>query len=719
MGVRKAVELAQEVAKAAQGSRRGVWTLGPIIHNRRVVHALEVVGVKTALSLDDVPPGDILILPSHGAGPELVARAERKGLQVEDATCPLVRKVQMTARSLREEGYHVVVVGEPHHSEVAGVVGWAGGNTTVVGSPGEVAAVPRADRVAVVSQTTQRPQTVEAVVKALRERPGEVRVEPTLCHVTSERQEQVKELAARVDVLLVVGGRESANTRKLAEVGREMGRRVYHIEAAHEVEPSWFREGDRVGITAGTSTPDWITEEVVARMKDIEPNAEAKVGPGETKPPETTPDEAAGAVPAEPAAAPDGQPSEASAQAPEGPPVEASAGDFEAGAQVTGTVVKIGDKDALVDIGYKTEGVLPLAEITRRRIASPGEALKEGEVIEATIIKVDEEGHPILSRRKLEEEKAWARLEEARAQGVTIEAPVTAQVKGGLVADVGTRGFIPASQVGLEFIQDLGPYVGKTLRVKVIEVDRGERRVILSEKKVLEGERVQGRRDAMTSVKEGEVRTGEVRRVTDYGAFVDIGGVDGLLHVSEMSWKRVADPHEVVKEGDKIEVKVLKVDPERGRVSLGLKQVKGDPWAKVAEQYPVGTVLKGKVVSVADFGAFVELGEGIEGLVHVSQLSDKRVARAQDVVKVGDELRVKVLKVSPQDRRISLSAREGEEEMDRRDIKKFLKTANETVGVTIGDLVGDVLKTSDLGEKPDAKPKRKSTKKAKDESEKQ
>jgi len=199
--------------------------------------------------------------------------------------------------------------------------------------------------------------------------------------------------------------------------------------------------------------------------------------------------------------------------------------------------------------------------------------------------------------------------------------------------------------------------------------------------------------------------------VADYGAFVDIGGVDGLLHVSEMSWKRVADPRDIVKEGDKIEVKVLKIDLERGRVSLGLKQVKGDPWVKVAEQFPVGAVLKGKVVSVADFGAFVELAEGIEGLVHVSQLSDKRVARAQDVVRVGDELRVKVLKVNPQERRISLSAREGEEEMDRRDIKKFLKSANESAGVTIGDLVGDVFKASDLGDTKDAKPKGRSHKK--------
>lgn len=706
-GVRKAVELAQEVAKAAQGSGRGVWTLGPLIHNRRVVRALEAIGVKAATSLDDVPPGDTLILPSHGAGPAFAALAQAKAVHLEDATCPLVRKVQATAQSLSEEGYRVVVVGEPRHTEVAAVVEWAGGDTVVVESPEEAAALPPGDRLAVVSQTTQRPELVQAVVEALGQRGDEVRVEPTLCHVTSERQRQTRELAGKVNVLLVVGGKESANTRKLAEVGREMRRHVYHIEAAHEVEPSWFRRGDKVGITAGTSTPDWITEEVVARMKEIEPDAQAKAQQqGEAAPPEASSEQAAGDTAGAPAAATgdtNGAPDVVAAGTP--------AMDLQPGTRVTGTVVKLQDKDALIDIGYKTEGVLPAAEISRRRVVKPADVLKEGEVIEVSVIRVDEEGHPILSRRKVEEEKAWDMLEEARASNLTIEAPVTAQVKGGLVADVGTRGFIPASQVGLEFIQDLTPYVGKALQVKVIEVDRAERRVILSEKKVLEGERQEGRRQLLDTVKEGEVRTGEVKRVADYGAFVDIGGVDGLLHVSEMSWKRVADPRDIVKEGDKIEVKVLKIDLERGRVSLGLKQVKGDPWVKVAEQFQVGAVLKGKVVSVADFGAFVELAEGIEGLVHVSQLSDKRVARAQDVVRVGDELRVKVLKVNPQERRISLSAREGEEEMDRRDIKKFLKSANESAGVTIGDLVGDVFKASDLGDTKDAKPKSRSHKK--------
>jgi small subunit ribosomal protein S1 len=677
LGVKKAVELAERVAGEVRGSGRGVWTLGPLIHNRRVIQALEALGVRIVRNVEEILPGDVLVLPSHGTRPDVVAAATARGLRVEDATCPLVRKVQAAAKALLADGYQVVVVGQPHHVEVVAVVGWAGGRAVVVEDAEQAASLPLAGRVAVVSQTTQRPEKVAAVVDTLRGRGAEVRVEPTLCHVTSERQRKTRELVSKIDVLLVVGGRESANTQKLAEVGREMGRRVYHIEAAHEVEPSWFGKDDRVGIAAGTSTPDWITEEVVVRMKDIEPDITAKQEEIEAKAPDAGQPEA-------PAAAADGEP----------------------GARVTGTVVKVGDSDALIDIGAKSEAILPLSEMSRRRLAGPDEAVKVGETVEAVVIRVDDEGRPVLSRKRVEEDNAWLALEAAHASNATIEAPVTALVKGGLVADVGTRGFIPASQVGLEFIQDLAPYVGKTLQVKVLEIDRGERRVILSEKKVLEQERGQAKTGLLDGVHEGETRTGEVRRVTDYGAFVDIGGVDGLVHVSEMSWKRVADPREVVKEGDKVEVRVLKVDHERGRISLGMKQVKGDPWASVVEQFPVGTVIKGRAVSVADFGVFVELAEGIEGLVHVSQLSDKRISKPSDVVRVGDELRVKVLKVSPAERRISLSAREGEEEMDRRDIKKFLKSANETAAVTIGDLVGDVFKGTDLGDEKDAKPKK-------------
>jgi len=679
IGVKKAVELAQKVAEEAGESGRSVWTLGPLIHNRRVVNDLARRGIRTASGLADVPPGDILILPSHGAPPELLAEARAKGVSVRDATCPLVRKVQDAARSLCREGYTVIVVGDPSHTEVRSVVGWASGPVHVVESPEEVGDLTLEGKVAVVSQTTQRPETVRRVVERLREMAMDVRVEPTLCHVTSRRQEEMRELAQKVDVLVVVGGRQSANTKKLVDIGRESGKPVYHVESAQDIDPSWFNKGDTVGVAAGTSTPDWVTEEVVARMEEINENTEAQDKEGKAASPGAGPEEAAepGAEPAQ--------------EAQVIPPLP------KAGDTVTGTVVKVSPEEILVDIGYKTEGILPPSELGRRFVSDPSEVVKEGEVIDALIVRIDDEGRPVLSRRRVAEEQAWRRLEEAHREGLTIEAPVTSKVKGGLVADVGTRGFIPASQVGLEYIEDLSGYVGKTLKVKVIEVDRGDRRVILSEKKALEEERERQRQAVLESLEEGEIREGEVKRVTDYGAFVDIGGIDGLLHVSEMSWKRVNDPREVVKEGDRIQVCVLKVDREKERVSLGLKQVGPDPWAEAVKQFPVGSIVEGRVVSVVDFGAFVELTEGVEGLVHISQLAPRRVAHPSEVVEVGDRVRVKVLKVNPKERRISLSIREAEQEMDRRQIKKFLKEARKDSVVTIGDVVGDLLQGANLG----------------------
>jgi len=692
IGVRKAVELAQEVAEEAQAAGKSAYTLGPLIHNRRVVDKLRSLGVFPAKTISDVPDGSILIMPSHGAGPELIEAAEARGIDVRDATCPLVRKVQTAARTLREEDYNVIVVGQKTHAEVRAVVAWAGGDVFVVENTDEAAAFPEMDKVAVVSQTTQRPEQVSRIVKVLQGKCGEVRVEPTLCHVTSQRQAEVRRLARKVDVIIVVGGRESANTRKLVEIGREMGRRVYHVEAAHEVDPSWFRPTDKVGVTAGTSTPDWITEEVVARMEEMDPNVEAKVEEGEngTSPSATSPEVTAPPErQAEPS--PDGETEDAKAE-------DLAPVTVKRGTRVTGTVVKVGQEEVLLDIGYKTEGVLPVSEYGRRPPENLEEEVKEGDTLETVVLRVDDEGRPVLSRKPVEEDEAWKVLEAAFEDGLTIDAPVTVKVKGGLVADVGTRGFIPASQVGLEYIEDLGPYVGKTLKVKVIELDRDENRVILSEKRYLEEERGQQRRDLVDSLQEGEIREGEVKRVTDYGAFVDIGGVDGLLHVSEMSWKRISNPRDVVKEGDKIEVAVLKVDRERERISLGLKQVGPDPWEEVPERFPVGSIVEGTVVSVADFGAFVELGEGIEGLVHVSQLSDRRVAHPSDVAKVGDKLRVKVLKVNPSERRISLSARGAEDELDRRQVRKYLKGSRDDSVVTIGDMVGDLLQGANLGE---------------------
>lgn len=354
-----------------------------------------------------------------------------------------------------------------------------------------------------------------------------------------------------------------------------------------------------------------------------------------------------------------------------------------------GKVVQVAEDHVLVDVGYKSEGIIPLAELTYRKVSSASDVIQMGDPVEAMVLSTDpEEGTLRLSKRRADEARVWDDLKEAHETGKVLEVPVVEAVKGGLVADLGARGFIPASQVERGYAQDLQPYVGQPLRVKIIELDRSKHRVILSRKVVLEEERRQARDQIWETISEDQVLHGTVKSLTDFGAFVDLGGVDGLLHVSEMSWGRIQTPSEVLHEGQEIEVKVLRLDRERGRISLGLKQVLPNPWDGIDQKYPAGAIVRGKVVRLATFGAFVELEPGIDGLIHISQLADHHVTRPGEVVSVGEELEVKVLRVDPEERRVSLSLREaGGYQSQRREPYE-----ESSGGTTIGDIVGDDFK---------------------------
>lgn len=336
----------------------------------------------------------------------------------------------------------------------------------------------------------------------------------------------------------------------------------------------------------------------------------------------------------------------------------AAVGDLRTGDIVRGHVVEVHPDSVLVDVGYKSEGVIALTEFTYRHVADAHEVAKAGDEIEAMVLSIDrEEGTLRLSRRRAEEARAWGRLKQSYDQGEVLEASVVEAVKGGLVLDVGTRGFLPASQVERGYANDLQKYVGETVRVKIIELDRAKHRVILSRRVVLEEERQRARSQTWSGLEEGAVVEGTVKSLTDFGAFIDLGGVDGLLHVSEMSWGRVTHPSEVLHEGEKVRVQVLRLDHERDRISLGLRQVLANPWDDVEARYPVDSIHEGRVVRLANFGAFVELEPGIDGLVHVSELSDHHVTRPNEVVAVGDPVTVQVLRVTPAEHRVSLTMR--------------------------------------------------------------
>jgi small subunit ribosomal protein S1 len=647
-GVRRALDLAE---KAVQREKGPVYTWGPLVHNPRVIADLKKKGIEPLSGLKGVPPG-ILVIRAHGAPPEVYAEARQRGFTILDGTCPSVQKCQKIAAALAQEGKDIVIVGKRGHPEVIGICGWSGDKAVVVENPTEGQELHFTNPVGVLAQTTQNENNFRKVVAVLKDKAPELEVYPTICGATRLRQEAALELAKEVDVMVVIGAHTSSNTMELVKLCRQTGVPVYHIETAAELCREWLQNKDRIGVIAGASTPDVTIEEVIRVMTDY--------------------------------------------QRPEGQNIEdmyaSTLRTLQEGEIISGKVVRIDNDEVLVDIGYKSEGIIPLQELTDKPTSSPEDVVAVGDEINVYVMKVENsEGNPLLSKRKAEHEQAWIELAKAYETGIPIEGEVLQVVKGGLIIFVGLRAFLPASQVGLRYEPNLEKYVGQTLRVRVIELDRTRNKVIVSQKVVLEEELAEKRAALWEELAENQVRKGIVTKLTDFGVFVDLGGIEGLVHISELSWARVKHPSEVVQEGDEIEVMVLGVDRERERVSLGLKQVLPDPWEGVADKYPVGTVQEGIVTHIVSFGAFVQLEPGVEGLVHISQLANHRVAEASEVVQVGEKVKVKILDVNEKDRRISLSIKDVAEEKAEEEYTNYQGEEDTASGMKIGEVLGEIL----------------------------
>ncbi len=698
-GVTRAVELAKQSAKEQE-----VYTLGPLIHNPQAVRELENEGVKEIGSVEEAPPGAVVIIPAHGVGPDILARIKEKGLAMVDATCPFVRKAQDIAGELTARGFQVVIVGDKGHPEVKGIMGCTNGQALVVEGPGEAESLPSMSKAAVLAQTTQPLANFQAVVGVLQKKAEHLEVYNTICHATGLRQEATLKLAREVEAMVVVGGANSANTRRLAELSKAAGTPTYQVETAGELNPSWFAGVRVAGLTAGASTPHWIVEEVQRRMKELGEVTEAQETLTEEKeaaangieertvgslegPEENLPADAEQPAPEGEEEKEEGRPQTSLEEMKEAVEVRA----LRPGQVVRGVVVQVNNDEVLVDVGAKSEGVIPLKELSVFEVTSPQDVVRVGDEIEVVVVKVeDNEGRLLLSKARADIRRAWVELQERMENGEPVEGVVREVVKGGLLVDVGLRAFLPASLVERSYVEDLSAYLGKTVRAKVIELNRNKRKAILSRKALLEEELVRRRKEIFAGLQEGQVVKGVVRRLTSFGAFVDIGGVDGLLHISEMAWYRINHPSDVLKVGDEIEVMVLRVDPENEKISLGLKQVLPNPWDKVEEKYPVGSIVGAKVVRLASFGAFVELEPGVEGLVHISHLADYHVGTPDEVVQEGEEIKVKVLNVDPVEKRIRLSHREANYEARKARNQKSRPKENNG-NVTIGEVVGDIL----------------------------
>ena len=638
-GVRRAVKMARPGR---------LVTLGPLIHNPQVIARMAAEGVCAVEYLAEAGENDVLIR-SHGVGPEIYEEARERGITLRDATCPHVKKAQEQAKAFADRGFQVVVAGEKNHQEVKSILAWAGPGALTAETPEDIGAMKLGDKVGLVSQTTLEREIFEQIKMELAKRTLALEIAPTICTATEQRQEAARQLAKKAAVVVVVGGKNSANTRHLAEVCRKAGAIVYHVETAEELDFRWFSAKDRVGVTAGASTPDWIIEEVRQRMENM--------------------DEAMTAEQAGPKGGP------------------------EQGSILAGKVVGINKDLVFVDVGQKAEGFITLAELAWPAPLDAHDAVSMGQLLNVLVLEAETaEGSMRQSKVQADRLLAWDHLEEAFNEKKLMDVVVTAAVKGGLSVGIyGIRGFIPASQVDLSFIEDLTPFAGQTLEVLPIEVDRAKQRVVFSRRVILEERRRAGEAAALAKLAVGQVLKGEVKRLASFGAFVDVGGIEGLVHVSEMAWHRVKDPAELLKVGDLAEVQVLKVDAETRKVSLGMKQLQPDPWLTAVADFAEGTSVPGKVTRTSKFGAFIELAPGVEGLAHISELADKRVATAEEVVHVGQKLPVKVLSIDPSSKRISLSVVKAQEDAERKDFEQYL-TAPTSLSATIGDKLGHLFK---------------------------
>lgn len=636
-GVRRAVDCVFACAQSGDC----VYTYGPIIHNPDVVNRLASLGVYPTEDLEQLRPGDRLVIRSHGVPKSVLDRCQARGITVDDATCPYVQRIQQKVHQSQRDGLPVIIVGEKEHPEVIGIAGWCE-DAYIVSSEQDALALPQMQTACVVAQTTTPPEKFNRLVEMIRRKVIKPEIFNSICHATEERQAAAQQLARQVDAIVVVGGKNSSNTRKLYELCRQICADTWWVERAEELPREQLSLHHTVGIISGASTPDWIIEEVFNKMSDIEVNS----------------------------GAPENEQLEAATQEQEKKSGEMSFAEsleetfksIRPGQIINGTVVQVTDDEVCVNIGYKADGIVPKSDFTSEGDVDLKATIQVGDTLEVQVKKVnDGEGNVLLSCKDIAARKNWEKLMAEYEDGAIFEGTGKSVVKGGIIASIyGIRAFVPASQLDIRYVSDLTEYVGKPMRLKIIEVEKHRHRVVASRRAVIEEEKKQKEAALWEDMKnrEGQTIKGIVRRLTEFGAFVDVGGIDGLIHVTDLSWGRVRSAKDVVSVNQEVEAVILKVDAERKRLSLGLKQLQPKPWEIAPQKYIVGDIIKGRVVRMVSFGAFVELEPGIDGLVHISQIANRRIEKVEDVLHIGDIVDVKILDVNPEEKRISLSIRE-------------------------------------------------------------
>lgn len=627
-GVQRAVDMAE---KACQ-EYGCIWALGDIIHNAHEVGRLEKLGVHKAEDVTDIPDGVPVLIRAHGVPERVMQQLEQKGCRIVDATCPFVGKIHRIVREESEQGRRIIVIGSRNHPEVVGIQGWCG-TSEVYETPEELrAALEKIGKnrenlqkipVSVVAQTTINREIFDICGKIIKKQCTNAKIFGTICNATDERQAEARLLAGKSDIMIVIGDRKSSNTKRLYEISTSLCDHVLYIEDATGLTGNEIQgmEQPFIGITAGASTPAWIIKEVRNIMSE-----ETRI--------ETGSEDFAAML-------------------------EESFKTLNTGDKVTGTVLKITPNEVHVDLGVKHAAYIPTHELSDDPSFNAEESIHVGDDIEAVVVRVnDAEGTIVLSKKRVDQMKGWESIEDAKENKTIIEGKVNEENKGGVVANAfGIRVFIPASQTGIPKGQPLSQLVGQTARFRITEINRQRKRVVGSIRAVQQEERRAAAEKVWSEIEVGNEYTGTVKSLTSYGAFVDIGGVDGMIHISELSWGRIKHPSEVVNVGDTVNVYVIGLDRENKKISLGYKRPEDNPWNVFTANYEVGDTATVRILKFMPFGAFAQIIPGVDGLIHISQIANRRIEKPEDVLSKDEEVEAKIIDIDPEKQKVSLSIR--------------------------------------------------------------
>lgn len=648
------------VEKAIEdGQVHHIHTLGPIIHNPQVIEKLEARGVKTVERLDEIRKGTVVIR-SHGVGEDIIKEAEEKKLNLINATCPYVKSIQKRVKKYYNEDYQIIIIGNKDHPEVKGINGWCNDSGIIVDNKNNVPNLAKYDKICVVAQTTITNELFTEITEKIKEEHKNVAIFNTICSATKERQEETERIAKYVDCMIIIGGYNSSNTQKLASISKKYCNNTFHIETKKDLNMDNIKKYEKVGISAGASTPQWIIEEVINFMENQEHSMESMNST-----------------------------------------YEDTFKSFRKGGIVEGKVISASKDEIIVNIGYKTDGIIKKSEYTKDLNVDLSTIVNPQDNIEALVLNIGTDAVE-LSVLRLEERKAKDELEKAYEEGKVFEGKVIKAIKGGLMVDIGiSEVFMPASQYHYKFVKDLESLVGKQVRAKIIEFDKKKNKVILSQKVIVEAEhkakveadtKVKG--DFFSSLEVGQKISGKVKSIMNYGVFVNIGALDGFVHISDLSHSKVNHPNDVLSEGDTIEAVIINLDEENQKIKLSVKEMTEDPWTSFTNNNNKGDIVEGTITNTVSFGAFAEIAPTVEGLIHISEISHEKVESVDAVLHKGDTVKVKIIGIDNDKKKVSLSIKETIERREKHvEIEENVSVyKDENANPTLGDLFGDLFK---------------------------